>query len=117
MPETVARHPGERSGGRIYVDIGKSRTAAIAVEVAAACVCCSSNCRAEYVVLDDSTTAPEAGANPVLRRGSRRLMEITNAYMEKMRGIRGGDVGSRTGAKDELRIELDRGLATSSGSP
>ena len=48
---------------------------------------------------------------------SRRLMEITNQFMEKMRQIPGAvDVGlSEQDPKDELRIELDRGLANQLG--
>ena len=48
---------------------------------------------------------------------SRKLMEITNAFMEQMRTIPGAvDVGlSEQDPKDELRIELDRGLANQLG--
>ena len=48
---------------------------------------------------------------------SRRLMAITNDYMEKMKQIPGAvDVGlSEQEPKDELRIELDRGLANNLG--
>jgi len=47
----------------------------------------------------------------------RRLMEITTAYMEKMKKIPGAvDVGlSEQEPKDELRIDLDRGLANQLG--
>src|SRR4029453_17688628 len=48
---------------------------------------------------------------------SRRLLAITGEFMEKMREIRGAvDVGlSEQEPKDELKIELDRGLANSLG--
>ena len=48
---------------------------------------------------------------------SRKLMEITNQFMDKMRQIPGAvDVGlSEQDPKDELRIELDRGLANQLG--
>src|SRR5690606_40517399 len=48
---------------------------------------------------------------------SRRLMEITNDFMERMRAIPGAvDVGlSEQDPKDELPIELNRGLANQLG--
>ena len=48
---------------------------------------------------------------------SRRLQQITNDFMEKMKTIPGAvDVGlSEQEPKDELKIELDRGLANSLG--
>jgi multidrug efflux pump subunit AcrB len=44
-------------------------------------------------------------------------MEMTNAYMDKLRQVPGAvDVGlSQQDPKDELQIELDRGLANSMG--
>ena len=121
MPETVATNTRVNAGGgRIYVDIGKSRDRSrSAVEVAAALrVLLKQLVGAEYVVLDDLNNGAQ---KPVQIRfygeESRRLMEITNAYMEKMRGIPGAvDVGlSEQDPKDELRIELDRGLANQLG--
>ena len=121
MPETVATNTRVNAGGgRIYVDIGKSRDRnRSAVEVAAALrVLLKQLVGAEYVVLDDLNNGAQ---KPVQIRfygeDSRRLMEITNAYMEKMRGIPGAvDVGlSEQEPKDELRIELDRGLANQLG--
>ena len=121
MPETVATNTRVNAGGgRIYVDIGKSRDRSrSAVEVAAALrVLLKQLVGAEYVVLDDLNNGAQ---KPVQIRffgeDSRRLMEITNAYMEKMRGIPGAvDVGlSEQEPKDELRIELDRGLANQLG--
>src|SRR4029077_3667690 len=48
---------------------------------------------------------------------SRRLMALTNDFMEKMKKVPGAvDVGlSEQEPKDELRIELDRGLANQLG--
>ena len=121
MPETVATNTRVNAGGgRIYVDIGKSRDRSrSAVEVAATLrVLLKQLVGAEYVVLDDLNNGAQ---KPVQIRfygeESRRLMEITNAYMEKMRGIPGAvDVGlSEQEPKDELRIELDRGLANQLG--
>ena len=121
MPETVATNARVNAGGgRIYVDIGKSRDRSrSAVEVAAALrVLLKQLVGAEYVVLDDLNNGAQ---KPVQIRfygeDSRRLMEITNAYMEEMRGIPGAvDVGlSEREPKDELRIELDRGLANQLG--
>lgn len=121
VPETVATNTRVNAGGgRIYVDIGKSRDRSrSAVEVAAALrVLLKQLVGAEYVVLDDLNNGAQ---KPVQIRfygeDSRRLMEITNAYMEKMRGIPGAvDVGlSEQEPKDELRIELDRGLANQLG--
>jgi multidrug efflux pump subunit AcrB len=108
------------SGGRIYVDIGKrterKRTAA---EIAA-------DLRerikplvgAEFVVQDDLNNG---GGKPVRIEftgpDSRKLMELTTAYMEKLRQVPGAvDVGlSQQDPKDELQIVLDRGLANSMG--
>jgi multidrug efflux pump subunit AcrB len=48
---------------------------------------------------------------------SRKLMEITNAFMDRLRKVPGAvDVGlSEMDPKDELQIELNRGLANSMG--
>ena len=48
---------------------------------------------------------------------SRKLMEITNEFMEKLRKVPGAvDVGlSEQDPKNELQIELNRGLANSLG--
>ena len=121
MPETVATNTRVNAGGgRIYVDIGKSRDRSrSAVEVAAALrVLLKQLVGAEYVVLDDLNNGAQKPVQiQFYGEDSRRLMEITNAYMEKMRGIPGAvDVGlSEQEPKDELRIELDRGLANQLG--
>jgi len=121
MPETVATNSRVNAGGgRVYVDIGKSRDRSrSAVEVAAALrVLLKQLVGAEYVVLDDLNNGAQKPVQiQFYGEESRRLMEITNAYMEKMRGIPGAvDVGlSEQEPKDELRIELDRGLANQLG--
>jgi hydrophobic/amphiphilic exporter-1 (mainly G- bacteria), HAE1 family len=121
LPETVATNsyvnPG---GGRVYVDIGKStQRKRSAVELAAALR--QSVARlvgAEYVVLDDLNMGAQ---KPVQIRftgpDSRQLLEITNRFMEQLRGVPGAvDVGlSERAPQDELKIELDRGLANTLG--
>ena len=109
------------TGGRVYVDIGdkadRKRNArrdrgGAARETLARLV------GAEYVVLDDlSNGARKPVQIQFYGTDSRRLMEITNEFMEKMRQIPGAvDVGlSEQDPKDELRIELDRGLANQLG--
>jgi hydrophobe/amphiphile efflux-1 (HAE1) family protein len=108
------------SGGRIYVDIGKrserKRTGAeIAVELREKV---SRLVGAEYVVIDDLNGG---GGKPVQIEftgpDSRKLMELTTVYMDKLRQVPGAvDVGlSQQDPKDELQIELDRGLANSMG--
>ena len=108
------------SGGRVYVDLGKSyerhrKAWDIAVELRERL---KQLVGAEYVVLDDLNNGAR---KPVQIQFSgpdyRRLMAITADYMEKMRKIPGAvDVGlSELEPKDELKIELDRGLASSLG--
>src|SRR5262249_13743235 len=73
---------------------------------------------AEYVVLDDLNNGVR---KPVQIQfsgpDSRRLMAITTDFMEKMKKIPGAvDVGLwEQEPKDELKIELDRGLASALG--
>ncbi|MBY0572933.1 MAG: efflux RND transporter permease subunit [Undibacterium sp.] len=108
------------TSGRVYVDIGPSnerkRSAIdIAIELRKKA---SALVGAEYVVQDD---VGFAGGKAVQIRfsgaDSRKLMEITNAYMERLRKVPGAvDVGlSEQDPKDELQIELNRGLANSLG--
>jgi hydrophobe/amphiphile efflux-1 (HAE1) family protein len=121
IPETVATNTTVNAGGgRIFVDVGKStkrkRSAKeIAVELR---VKVARIIGAEYTVLDDLNNGI---AKPVQIQfsgpDSGRLMSITNAFMEQMKTIPGAvDVGlSEQDPKDELRIELNRGLANSLG--
>ena len=108
------------SGGRIYVDIGKrnerKRSAQeIAVELRQKV---SQLVGAEYVVLDDLNN----GARKPIQieftgPDSRKLLEITSAFMEKLRQVPGAvDIGlSEQAPKKELKIEMNRGLANSMG--
>ncbi len=108
------------SGGRITVDIGKrqerKRSAKeIATELRQKI---STLVGAEYVVMDDLNNG---GRKPVQIEftgpDSRKLLEITEAYMEKLRRVPGAvDVGlSQQDPRNELKIEMDRGLASSMG--
>ena len=108
------------NGGRIYVDIGKSTERnrshkAIAADLRALT---ARLVGAEYVVLENLNMGAQ---KPVQIRftgaDSRKLLEITNAYMEKLRQVPGAvDVGlSEQDPQDELKIELDRGLANALG--
>jgi len=108
------------SGGRIYVDLGKSyeRTRS-ATEIAKELrEKVSRLVGAEYVVLDDLNNGAQ---KPVQIRfhgaDSRKLLEITNDYMAQLRQVKGAvDVGlSEQDPQDELQIELNRGLANSLG--
>ncbi|MFZ6873585.1 efflux RND transporter permease subunit [Undibacterium sp. Di27W] len=108
------------TGGRVYIDIGKSterkRSAIeIAIELRQKV---GSIIGAEYVVQDD---LQNGGRKPVQIQfsgpDSRKLMEIANDFMAKLSKVKGAvDVGlSEQDPKDELQIELDRGLANSLG--
>jgi HAE1 family hydrophobic/amphiphilic exporter-1 len=121
LPETVATNSWVTAGNkRVYVDIGKSNERDRSAEEIAGELRThlSRLVGAEYVVLDDINNGAQ---KPVQIQfygpDSRRLMEITNDYMEKMKKIPGAvDVGlSEQDPKDELRIELDRGLANQLG--
>ncbi len=121
LPETKATNTQVRAGGgRIYVDIGKStqrkRTAiAVAKDLRALT---SRLVGAEYVVLENLNNGAQ---KPVQIRftgvDSRKLLAITNDFMERLRAVPGAvDVGlSEQDPQDELKIELDRGLANSLG--
>jgi len=121
LPETQATNTQvHRGGGRVYVDLGEStqrdRTAAeIAVELRTLLVRLVG---AEYVVLDDTNNGARKPVQiEFFGHDSRRLMEITNDYMAKLKQIPGAvDVGlSEQDPQDELRIELNRGLASQLG--
>jgi hydrophobic/amphiphilic exporter-1 (mainly G- bacteria), HAE1 family len=121
IPETVATNSWVNPNqGRVYVDIGKSTqrkrdAAAIGKELRAKM---ARLVGAEYVVLDDLSNGAQ---KPVQIRfhgtDSRRLLAITNDFMEKLRKVKGAvDVGlSEQDPQQELRIDLDRGLANSMG--
>jgi HAE1 family hydrophobic/amphiphilic exporter-1 len=121
LPETKATNsyvnPG---GGRIYVDIGKVHErqrglVAVAKDLRAQT---ARLVGAEYVVLEDLNMGAQ---KPVQIRftgtDSRKLLEITTEFMAKLRQVPGAvDVGlSEQDPQDELKIELDRGLANSLG--
>ncbi len=108
------------AGGSIYVDIGKrSERKRNAQDI-------GSELRqklagmvgGEYTVIDDFSNN---GRKPVqidfVGPDSRKLMELTNQFMDKLRQVKGAvDVGlSEQDPKSELQIELNRGLANSMG--
>ena len=121
IPEAIATNSYvNNGGGTVNVDIGKSterhRTAAqIAVELRSYL---QRLVGAEYTVQDDLNNG---GDKPVQIQfygsDSRRLTAITNDYMERLRHVKGAvDVGlSELPPKDELQIELNRGLANNLG--
>jgi hydrophobic/amphiphilic exporter-1 (mainly G- bacteria), HAE1 family len=121
IPETVATNSLINiGGGRVYVDLGKStkrqRSAAqIAVQLRGLMARLVAG---EYVVLDDISNGP---AKPVQIRfhgtDGPTLLAICNDYIERLRHVPGAvDVGlSEQAPKDELKIELHRGLANALG--
>ena len=121
IPETLATNSTVNpTGGRIYVDIGKShkrkRSAEqIAIELRGLV---ARLVGAEYVVIDDLNNG---AAKPVQIRftgaDSRKLLAITTEFMAQLRQVPGAvDVGlSEQDPQDELKIELDRGLANALG--
>jgi len=121
LPETLATNTQVNAGGgRVYVDIGRSnKRDRSAQQIAAALrTHLARLVGAEYVVLDELNNG---ASKPVQIQfygpDSRRLMVLTNEFMEKVKQIPGAvDVGlSEQDPKDELRIELDRGLANQLG--
>jgi HAE1 family hydrophobic/amphiphilic exporter-1 len=121
IPETKATNSQvNQTGGRVYVDIGKSTERHRSAERIAEDIRASLArlVGAEYVVLDDINNGVQ---KPVQIQfygpDSRKLMSITSDYMEEMKKIPGAvDVGlSEQEPKDELKIELDRGLANQLG--
>ena len=121
IPEVVATNENvNASGGRVYVDLGKStQRKRSAAEIAADLrTRVARLVGAEYVVLDDLNNGAQ---KPVQIRfsgaDSRKLMEITTDYMEQLRKVKGAvDVGlSEQDPQNELQIEMNRGLANSLG--
>ena len=107
-------------GGRIYVDLGKSTKRSRSAEEIAADLRqrLTRLVGAEYTVLDDLNNGARKPVQIQLSGPDAvRLNAIASEYMEKMKGIRGAvDVGlSEQEPKDELRIEVDRGLANALG--
>ncbi len=107
-------------GGRIYVDIGKSterRRSSIQIAEQLRTLV-ARLVGAEYTVLDDLNNGAQ---KPVQIRftgpDSRKLLEITNQFMVKLRQVPGAvDVGlSEQDPQNEMKIELDRGLANTLG--
>ena len=122
LPEVEATNSTvSPTGGRVYVDVGKTTKKkrrsifAIAVDLRKLL---SQLVGAEYVVLEDLNNGIR---KPVQIQFSgpdyRRLIAITSDYMEKVKHVPGAvDVGlSEQEPKDELKIELDRGLANNLG--
>ena len=108
------------SGGRIWVDIGdrskrKRNATEIGIELRQKLASLPGG---EFVVLDDlSNNARKPVQIDFVGPDSRKLMEITNEFMDKLRRVPGAvDVGlSEQDPKDEMQIELNRGLANSMG--
>ncbi len=121
LPEVEATNSTiNAGGGRVIVIVGKStqrkRSAMdIAVDMR---VQLKRLVGAEYTVLDDLNNGAR---KPVQIKfsgpDSRRLMAITNDFMVKLAKVPGAvDIGlSEQNPKDELKIELNRGLANSLG--
>ncbi len=121
LPEVKATNSFvNASGGRVYVDVGKStQRKRSSVEIAQELRTVTARLvGAEYVVLDDLANGAQ---KPVQIRftglESRKLLDITNEFMDKLRQVPGAvDVGlSEQDPQNELRIELDRGLANTLG--
>ncbi|HSW08781.1 efflux RND transporter permease subunit, partial [Aquabacterium sp.] len=121
VPETKATNSTVNiGGGRVYVDVGKSPTRKrSSIEIAKELRTLTARLvGAEYTVLDDLNNGAQ---KPVQIRftgtDSRQLLEITNGFMDKLRQVPGAvDVGlSEQDPQDELKIELDRGLANALG--
>lgn len=121
MPETIATDSRVfAGGGRIYVDVGDKRDRSRSSFEIATKLRVSLNrlVGAEYVVLDDLNNGAQKPVQiQFYGEDSRRLMEITDEFMKQVREISGAvDVGlSEQDPKDELRIELKRGLASELG--
>jgi HAE1 family hydrophobic/amphiphilic exporter-1 len=108
------------TGGRVWVDVGDKgeRSRSLGELASDLRTRLAQLVGAEYVVLDDlGNGARKPVQIQFYGSDSRKLMELTNTFMDKVRQIPGAvDVGlSEQDPKDELRIELDRGLANQLG--
>ncbi len=121
IPETKATNSfANPNGGRVYVDIGKSTQRRRShVQIARDLRALAARLvGAEYVVIEDVNLGV---AKPVQIRftgeDSRVLLDIANEFMVRLRGVPGAvDVGlSEQDPQQELKIELDRGLANALG--
>ena len=121
LPETVATNSNVYvGGGRVYVDIGKSTErkrsgGAVAAELRQVL---KRLVGAEYTVLDNMALGASKPVQVVFSGTDyRRLTTITNDFMAALAKVPGAvEVGlSEQEPKDELRIELDRGLANTLG--
>jgi hydrophobe/amphiphile efflux-1 (HAE1) family protein len=121
IPETKNTDSNVNAGGgRVWIDIGKVNERDRGAQEIAADLRekLKTLVGAEYVVLDDLNNGAQ---KPVQIRfygsDTRKLMEITNDFMERLRKVKGAvDIGlSEKEPKDELRIELNRGLANQLG--
>ncbi len=121
LPEAKATNSNANpNGGRIYVDIGKStERARTHTDVAKDLRALTARLvGAEYVVLEDFSMGAQ---KPVQIRftgvESRKLLEIATDFMAQLRAVPGAvDVGlSEQDPQNELKIELDRGLANALG--
>ena len=121
MPETVTTNSNVNAGGgRVYVDIGKKNSRSRDSDAIAA------NLRellaglvgGEFVVLDDLNAGPRKPIQINFSGPDARLLNaIANEFKDKLATVPGAvDVGlSEQEPKDELQIELNRGLANSLG--
>ncbi len=121
LPETLATNSVvNMGGGRVYVDIGKlserkRKAQDIAVDLRKLM---AQLVGAEYTVQDDLNNGTRKPVQiQFYGADSRALLALTNAYMERLRTVPGAvDVGlSEASPKEELKIELNRGLANSLG--
>jgi len=120
LPETEDTNSNVNlNGGRVYVDIGKRRqrersASEVAVELRQKI---SRLVGAEYTVMDDLSGNGKPVQIEFSGPDSRKLMELTNAFMVKLREVPGAvDVTlSEQDPKNELQIVLDRGLANMMG--
>jgi multidrug efflux pump subunit AcrB len=121
LPETTSTDSNVNAGGgRVYVNFAdKNERSLSSFELASELrVLLRRLVGAEYVVLDDLNNGARKPVQiQFYGEDSRRLMEITNEFMARVREIPGAvDVGlSEQDPKDELRIELKRGLANQLG--